>query len=134
MEMLWQDLEYTIRGMRRSPGFTAMVVITLALGIGANAAIFSLLDRLFVQSPAGVSGAAHVRRLVQHYHVAGDQTVRVTPFFTNGYLRLLRNEARDGVPAAAYNREAVKLEPKAGAAPDAYIPNEIGRASCRERV
>ena len=48
-----QDLRYVLRGLARSPGFTVMVVITLALGIGANAAIFSVLDRLFVQAPVG---------------------------------------------------------------------------------
>jgi predicted permease len=44
VERLWQDIRYSVRSLRRTPAFTAAVVITLALGIGANAAIFSLLD------------------------------------------------------------------------------------------
>jgi predicted permease len=49
METLRQDLTYALRTLRRNPGFTAVVVLTLALGIGANSAIFTVLDQILLR-------------------------------------------------------------------------------------
>jgi putative ABC transport system permease protein len=49
LEQLWSDLRIAIRQLRSSPGFTALAVITLALGIGANSAIFALVDAALIR-------------------------------------------------------------------------------------
>jgi hypothetical protein len=63
LDALRQDLVVTTRNLARNPTFTAGVVITLALGIGANAAMFSLVDRLLFRPPARMIDPSNVHRV-----------------------------------------------------------------------
>ena len=64
MDTLIQNLRYTARTLARSPGFAVVAILTLALGIGANATIFSLVDAILLRPPAHV---AQPERLVAVY-------------------------------------------------------------------
>ena len=62
-ERLYQDARSAIRGIRRNPGYTVAVVVTLALGIGLNAAMYGLLARLFLQAPPHVEDPDGIHRV-----------------------------------------------------------------------
>lgn len=66
LEAFLADVRFGLRLLRRSPGFTVIAVLTLALGIGATAAIFTVVDRVLLE-PAAFPHPDRVVDLVQHY-------------------------------------------------------------------
>lgn len=50
-DIVLDDLRYAVRGMARTPGFTAAAILMIALGTGANAAMFSVVDAVMLRSP-----------------------------------------------------------------------------------
>ena len=63
LESLMQDLRFVVRSLKREPGFITFVVLTLALGIGANATMFGVVDRLLLRGPEHVRDPGRVVRL-----------------------------------------------------------------------
>jgi putative ABC transport system permease protein len=74
LESILQDLRYAWRGLRSKPAFTLGIVLTLGLGIGANAAMFGIVDRLLFRAPAYLRDAANTHRVYLTWMESGGRT------------------------------------------------------------
>ena len=78
-----QDLRYAFRQLIRAPLFAVGVVLTLALGIGANAIIFGVVDRLLLQPPAHIVAPEDVRSVFLRTHSSFESREETTSAFTS---------------------------------------------------
>jgi predicted permease len=123
MESVRRDLSSAARGLGREPGFTAFVCVTLALGLGANAAMFGIADRLLFAGPAHITDASRVVRVYATEQPEGMRAFTTDTFGHVTYDALQRGGALfDGV--ATYSLSDGVL----GTAPEAR-PIRIGHAS-----
>jgi predicted permease len=91
------DARYATRSVLRERGWAAVVIATLALGIGANATMFGLLDRLLLSGPAHVEAPAELYRFYQVYQ--SDPESPANTFAPTNYPTLVA--FREGVPSVA---------------------------------
>src|SRR5688572_23572502 len=97
-----RDLRFGVRFLVRERGFTTLVIGTLALGIGANGAMFGILDRLLLSGPRHVRAADQVRRVVSTTHPPGREPQR-TGYLGYAQYEAFRSDTRTFTGVAAYN-------------------------------
>jgi predicted permease len=101
MQTLWQDLRYGVRMLKKNPGFTAIAVLTLAVAIGANAVVFSVMNGLILRA----LNVPHAESLYIIERAADKESSQSYP----NYLDLRdRNRSLDGL--AAYSIRQVALD------------------------
>jgi predicted permease len=105
LDQLQQDVRYALRGLRKSPGFTFAVVATLALGIGANAAMFGIIDRLMFRPHAFLRDPDRVHRVYTQY-THREQQINNTNFEYTSYLDLRKWSTAFSEVAAFFDHTA----------------------------
>jgi predicted permease len=123
---LKQDLQYSARSLARDPWVSVVIVLTLSLGIGANATMFGIVDQLLLRGPAHVVAPEMVRRL----YVTQNEWDGVGTSSAFGYAAYtqLRDHATSLIGVAAYRQEKDRIgsgrdsheEPVGYATPDFF--------------
>lgn len=103
LETILQDLRYAGRSLRRSPAFTLGVMVTLALGIGANAVMFGIVDRLLFRTPPFLRDPGRVHRVYLAWTDRGNHSYEMTYQYTR-YLDLRKFTSSFSSFAAFSNR------------------------------
>jgi predicted permease len=107
LDLLRQDLRYAFRSLRRQPGFTLAIILTLGLGIGINAVMFGVLDQLLLRDPPALERGDEVHRVFFGAHWGNDESLYSYSGYTR-YLDLTR-DTRSFDPIVAYQHRTVPV-------------------------
>jgi len=111
LEDLWRDIRYAVRMLRRDRGLAAIAVVTLALGIGANTAIFSVIDALMLR-PLPVPRPGDLRLLTNVFPASDSARAGRGPGFSFSYPMYedvrTKADAFSGVIAASITASACR--------------------------
>src|SRR5215211_6514840 len=110
MESVWSDFRYALRTLRRVPAFTAVATLTLALGIGATSAMFTLVNSIILR-PLPYPNADRIVRVIQSYPEKGLNTWGVS----QQNIALYRDGATDFEAFSAYRNGGATLTGSTGA-------------------
>jgi predicted permease len=100
LDLLEQDARFAWRSLKRNPGVTALIVVTFTLGIGVNSATFSLLDRIYLRPPVGVSAPQSLRRVWVSMNFEGGR--QFTPSLSGPLYKVIRRAWGDSNRVALY--------------------------------
>src|SRR6516162_6657581 len=98
------EIKVALRGLAKSPGFTAIAIATLALAIGANSAVFSLINALLVR-PLRYSEPSHIALIWEQLKTQGLERIPCSP---PEYLDL-KKEFRSGTDIAAFDYQTFNV-------------------------
>src|SRR5260370_37042199 len=110
METLLADLRHSLRVLIKSPGFTLVSIIALALGIGADTAIFSVLDRVLLR-PLPFPDSERIMNIHRHFPNGNGMSVSIPKF-------MAWRQAREFQSMAAYDQGGISLNLGIGQRPD----------------
>ena len=105
LESIWSDFRYALRTFRRMPTFTAVAIVTLALGIGATTAMFTLVNSILLR-PLPYPDSEHIVRIIQSYPEIGLDTWGLNQM----NVAMYRDRATDFSSFAAYRGGSVTLQ------------------------
>ncbi len=113
LDHAWRDLRHAIRALSRTPGFTAVAALTLALGIGANSAMFSIVYGILLR-PLPYQDTNRLVLIQREQDLAGTHRPVPAPFFAQAEIDAWRQRLQSFESTALYSSDAAALALETG--------------------